>query len=139
MTQRLDGNSVDMSSSPLYRKREAVRAFRLSEPLSLEKSWGKQEMQTGDWVTIDGKGVARGCEAQVFANTYELVPGTTETYRKTGVIRAQQMTEPFEVVSKDSHEPATGDAGDWLVQNGDDVADRYLIKNEKFADQYEPI
>ncbi len=137
MSDRRDGNTVDLSGAETFRKREAVRAFQLRDPVTFTKKWGSQEMVAGDWVTIDGTGTARGCKADSFVATYVLVPGTMETYRKLELIRAMKMTEEFQVVTKDSAEPAMGEAGDWLVQNGENVQDRYLIKAEKFSDLYE--
>ena len=54
------------------------------------------------------------CPAEVFASTYELVPGTTNRYRKNVTVLARRMTEAFRVRSKTGLQRGT--EGDMLVQ-----------------------
>ena len=133
---RLNGNLLDMTNAPQFRKRGTVHAFLLKKAIKLVSSY-EQDMVVGDWITIQD-GAPRGVKAEVFVSTYEAVEGQEHVFRKCGFLRAIQMQVTFEVVSKDSPNPVSGEQGDWIAQNGDDVADRYRITADKFPLLYEP-
>ena len=82
-------------------------------------------------------GQVYGCDEESFAATHEAIPGEPDTYRKTALIWARRMDEPFDVLTKEG--PERGDAGDWLAQqrvHGTD--EQWFIPDEVFATSYEP-
>jgi hypothetical protein len=64
-----------------------------------------------------------------------MVPGAIRA-RKTGVVQALQIPEPFELVQEDGR-VETGNAGDWILQAT--AADFYVVKDHVFRSIYSII
>lgn len=137
----------DDSVARSYRKKLEVLAFRSNDPIVFHKSWGDQELRSEGWVMVslteegEANGDIYGCDATVFANTYE--PASEKNpnlYRKSELIRAYQPGYAFEVdtILADGHkevEAAHTSADDaWFVQapNGE----LYIIENDEFKRIY---
>lgn len=122
--ERPDYTHYDLSNAPLYRTRDqqAWPAVQLTEPKTIPRSWGQQDMQPGDWVVYkrgrDGKVKESGVMQVAFDATY--VPAGDGLYRKDNFIRAHQFDHPFQFYGPDSTEvPELAPAGSYLVLNLD--------------------
>jgi hypothetical protein len=142
----INGNKVDLTNAPIYRNRRLVLAFDLPIDVTIYKDWGQQEMGPADKLIVypgsrHGHQFAEvyGIKGETFLRTYQ--PAGAGFYRKVGHVRAVQMDEDFNVVHLDSDKPATGSAGDWLVENirDDGVDDRYRIAADLFPTIYHQI
>lgn len=137
----------DGSLARSYRKKSQVLAFKSNDPIVFHKSWGDQKLRSEGWVMVslteDGEanGDIYGCDAAVFANTYEPASeNDPNLYRKSELIRAYQPGHAFTVdtVLEDGHtevESAHTEADDaWFVQapNGE----LYIIENVEFERIY---
>lgn len=59
----------------LYRKRTLTSAVQMHEPFSVETLEGTMQGKAGDWLMIGIKGEMYPCDADVFAETYEIADG----------------------------------------------------------------
>lgn len=109
MTRKIQ---FDDSRASTYRKRLEVLAFRSDDPICFSKSWGKQDVRKNGWVIVplsdtgEATNDIYGCDADVFAATYEASPSLRPNrYRKTETVRAYQPGDPFEIdtVLSDGH------------------------------------
>ena len=112
----------------------AVRLALDTDGLVYRKWGGDQRAQPGDWL-VDNDGDVYTVDAEVFARTYRAVadkgPGA---YIKTTAIWAERAEKAGDIPTK---EGATHyEAGDYLVWNSEDDADRYAISAEKFEEMY---
>ncbi len=144
MTQKI---KFDDSRARTYRKRVEVLAFRSDDPMCFLKSWGKQDVRSEGWVIVplSDTGVAThdvyGCDAEVFAATYEPSPSLRPNrYRKKETIRAYQPGVPFEIdtVLADGHVEVAGSRADsydaWIVCAPS--GEVYPIKDSEFRRTY---
>jgi len=137
----------DDTRARTYRKRVEVLAFRSDDPMCFHKSWGSQDIRKGGWVivplsdTSEALADVYGCDADVFADTYEPSPsGKPNRYRKKGTIRAYQPGVAFEVdtVLADGHVEVAGSKAAshdaWIVRapNGE----VYPIEDAEFRRTY---
>lgn len=130
-----------------YRKKAEVLAFRSEAAFSFSKSWGEQQVRETGWVIVpitstgEASNDIYGCDADVFAETYEPSPSLRPNrYRKKETIRAYQPGEPFEIETKlaDGHvevkESSTDSYTTWLARNPS--GEIYTIEDEVFRTTY---
>lgn len=137
----------DDSRARSYRKRLEVLAFRSQDSFRFVKSWGEQNMRGGGWIIVPLTDTGEptqdiyGCDAEVFAATYEPSPSLRPNrYRKKETVRAYQPGDAFEVdtVLEDGHVEVAGSRTDsydaWIVRapNGE----VYPIEDAEFRRTY---
>ncbi len=144
MTQKIQ---FDDSRARSFRKRLEVLAFRSDDPICFRKPWGEQDVRGDGWVIVplSDTGEATqdvyGCDADVFAATYEPSPSLRPNrYRKTETVRAYQPGDAFEVdtVLSDGHVEVPRSQTDsydaWIVRApGDEI---YPIEDSEFRRTY---
>lgn len=127
--------TFDPTKARRYRKRGVTHCYACQNGAVYFPSWAGRRGQrfkgphmvmhridpkTGDPVET------YGCATVEFYNTYDRVGSDRWIYRKRALVRAYQVDHPFRIVARTSEgieaAEATGDAGDWIVQNpGGDV------------------
>lgn len=130
-----------------YRKRLEVLAFRSDDPIRFYKTWGEQDVRKGGWVIVPLTETGEvtqdiyGCDADVFAATYEPSPSLRPNrYRKTETVRAYQPGDAFEIdtVLPDGHMEVTGSRTDsydaWIVRAPS--GEIYPVENSEFRRTY---
>jgi hypothetical protein len=117
MTRALSSSDIDalLASAGTYRSTIVVSATRAAQELVWSTGRGDTlHASVGDMVVSDAStGDRWSVDADVFAATYTCVGG--DQFRKTAVIHAAQVDEPFSVSTLEG--TATGESGDWLVRN----------------------
>jgi hypothetical protein len=101
------------------------------------EKWGAtQRAKAGDWL-VDNDGDVYTVDAAVFARTYRAADGKGPgAYVKTTPVWAERTSTAGVIATK---EGATHyEAGDYLVWNSDDDADRYAIPAGQFEKLYVP-
>lgn len=140
----------DDSRARTFRKCLEVLAFESKDSFRFEKHWGNQQIRDGGWMIVplgeDGK-VRRdiyGCDADVFAATYEPSPSLRPNcYRKKETVRAYQPGFPFEVqtVLADRHvevESSKANSFDaWIIRGPS--GETYPIEDLEFERTYVPV
>lgn len=116
-----------------YSKKIHVHAFRTGAKVEVLKSWGVSVGTPRDWIIISQQNDIYTCSEQVFAQTYEAVPGLLNTYRKTGFVYAVKKMRPFSVPTANGEEH--GQAGDYLVQSVS--GEQWVISAPVFESTYE--
>ncbi|MFK7860380.1 MAG: hypothetical protein AB8B64_16295 [Granulosicoccus sp.] len=95
---------------------------------------GEQRCRRGDWL-INSEEDCYTVANLTFARTYrEVSPGR---YSKHTRVRATQAKSSGKITT---HEGETAySAGDYLIENDDDGADRYAISKQRFHELYELV
>lgn len=130
-----------------YRKRMEVLAFRSDDPIIFNKTWGDQGIRKSGWVIVpltetgDVTQDIYGCDADVFAATYEPSPSLRPNrYRKKETVRAYQPGDSFEIdtVLPDGHIEVTGSRTNsydaWIVRAPS--GEIYPVENSEFKRTY---
>jgi len=137
----------DNSRARSYRKRLEVLAFRSDDPVCFQKSWGKQDVRRDGWIIVplleagEATGDIYGCDADVFAATYEASPSLrSNRYRKKEIVRAYQPGYAFEIdtVLPDGHVEVVRSRTDsyeaWIVRApGGEI---YPVEDSEFRRTY---
>lgn len=137
----------DNSRARSYKKRSEVLAFRSEDPICFKKPWGDQELRSNGWLIVpltengDVTNDLYGCDADVFADTYEPSPSLRPNrYRKKETIRAYQPGDAFEIdtILPDGHVEVMGSGTDsydaWVVRAPS--GEIYLVEDEEFRRTY---
>lgn len=133
-----------------YQKVVEVLAFQSDDPVLFDKSWGKQEVRANGWIIVSLTETGEptndlyGCDAEVFAKTYEPSPSLRPNrYRKKEQVRAYQPGDPFEIdtVLPDGHVEVKGSGADsydaWIVKApGGEI---YPVEDEAFRRTYREV
>jgi hypothetical protein len=102
------------------------------------RKWqGEQNAKAGDWL-VETDGDIYTVDAMTFLSTYRPVDdGRPGCYVKTTPVWAQRAERDGEV--KTAEGSTKYRAGDYLVSNSEDDADRYAISAESFEKLYMPV
>ena|GEM_PF-307673 len=140
----------DEARARTYEKYQEVLAFQSGDAFCFRKPWGEQNMRSEGWVIVpldeDGRATRDlyGCDADVFARTYEQSPSLRPNrYRKNVQVRAYQPGVAFEVdtVLPDGHREVsrsgTGSVDAWIVRApGGEV---YPVEHATFRRTYREV
>ncbi len=138
MTRALSPADIDslLSSGVSYRSAITVTAAQATEEMVWSTARGDAlRAAVGDMVLYDSAdpGGDRWTVApDIFADTYVSIGG--DQYRKTALVQAVQVSEPFSVQTLEG--TATGAAGDWLARNPS--GECWPITDEQFRRRYVP-
>jgi serine/threonine protein kinase len=117
-------------NAKLYTKKHGVIAFRSKDRVSVRKSWGLGEGKKGDYVIIGPGDDVYTCDADVFRQTYERVPGgEVNAYRKTQRIFARRCSKDCLITTHEGLEYAH--KGDYIAQNPNDGEQWPIAKFEE--------
>lgn len=129
---------LDRSNSGLYQKKTRVFAFQAKDVVIVYKqgmsTQSGMRSKKNDWIVVGQDDDVYTCDDKVFQNTYGLVPGTIQQYRKSGKIRAKKMPEQFLIETLEGME--YGMAHDYLVQNTTGIHEQWPIKKAVFERMY---
>ena len=150
--QRPDYTGYDLTTAPLYRTRDqqAWPAEQLTEPRTIVRSWGVQDMDAGDWVVYKGKSGGElkpsGVRRVAFEATY--VPVGNGQYRKEAYVRALLIPVDYQFTGVDSDRPELAPAGSYLTLNldrhrrpiiVDGKPDVFFYSARDLKDGFEPV
>jgi hypothetical protein len=137
----------DNSRARSYQKRLEVLAFCSDHQICFHKPWGQQDVRQKGWVIVPLSDTGKvsqdiyGCDADVFAATYEPSPSRRPNhYRKKETIRAYQPGIAFKVdtVLPDGHIEVVGSKTDsydaWIVRASS--GEVYPIEDSEFRRTY---
>ena len=137
----------DDTQARAFRKKVEVMAFQSQDAITFHKTWGEQEVRAGSWIIVsltkegNPTGDVYGCDAEVFADTYEPSDSSKpHIYRKKQIINAYQPGHAFclDTVLSDGHVEVKGSSTDsedaWVVKAPGGEA--YIIENKEFRRTY---
>ena len=139
--------TFDDAKSKKYRKKILVLAYQSDDKITFHKPWGDQNIRAEGWIIVplsdsgNPTGDVYGCDAEVFADTYEPSDSSKpHIYRKKQIINAYQPGHAFslDTVLSDGHVEVKGSSTDsedaWVVKAPGGEA--YIIENEEFRRTY---
>ncbi len=125
-------------ASPIFefRKTAVVQAEVAKEPFDWVNSNGStMHAEAGDLRVTQPNNTISSVKPDIFAKTYEEIPGRPGEYRKSAITRAQQLNADTAVNTLEG--VGTGKKGDWLVTGAE--GEQYVVSKTFFDANYAPV
>ncbi len=120
----------------IFKKKPVIlKAVQAQAPTTIQTLEGPVQANQGDWIMTGVKGEQWPVRPEVFARSYDAVPGAADMFQKKQIqIMAVQISQPMQILDAQGAVKYTGSPQDWLVigLNGD----KYFVKPDVFAATY---
>jgi len=126
---------VDHTNAAEYAKKTFVYAHRTNAPTIVYKEWGESKGEPGDYVIVGQNDDVYICNAELFEQEYEKLPGSENRFKKVGRVLARRIDHDF--TAETNRGLQEGKAGDYLVQNSS--GEQWTIDAKTFDETYEEV
>lgn len=120
----------------IFKKKPVIlKAVQAKVPTTIQTLEGPVQANQNDWIMTGVKGEQWPVRPEVFARSYDPVPGAADMFQKKQIqIMAVQINQQMQILDAQGAVKYTGSPQDWLVigLNGD----KYFVKPDIFAATY---